>query len=119
MPCKDPEKRRAYSREYNKRQYALNPEVHRQRVQDRKDRIKAEYAAYKATLRCLQCGENHIGCLEFHHPDPSVKEGNPSSLICQSGRTFERVKKELEKCIVLCANCHRKLHWQDRTSEVA
>ena len=62
----------------------------------------------------MGCGENHISCLEFHHLDPTVKEGAVSNLIRVS---FERALKEIEKCIVLCSNCHKKEHWDENKIE--
>ena len=68
-----------------------------------------EFREIKKTLKCNRCSENHIACLEFHHIDPSGKEGNIGQ-ICRSYST-ERLLKEIEKCEILCANCHRKLHY--------
>lgn len=59
--------------------------------------------------RCMICG--YCKCpeaLEFHHEDSTKKDFGVS----QDGltRSWERVKKELNKCILICANCHRELH---------
>ena len=63
-------------------------------------------------LKCVKCGESHIAVLDFHHIDPSKKEFSISS--AKSDRySIDRIKKELEKCIPLCANCHRLEHWKD------
>ena len=57
--------------------------------------------------KCENCGYNHyIGALEFHHLDPSEKEISFS----KSRRSFENLKAELEKCVLLCSNCHREEH---------
>jgi hypothetical protein len=57
---------------------------------------------------CVICGENDPVCLDFHHSDPSTKEMSMS----KGFRTYgiDRVIKEIDKCVLLCANCHRKLH---------
>ncbi len=86
----------------NKEAYLANNRKHRQK------RIAA-FAALKASLSCNDCGEADPACLDFHHVDPSKKEGMISVLFVQ-GYALGRVKKELEKCVVLCANCHRKVH---------
>ena len=61
--------------------------------------------------KCQHCGsevnENNYVIFDFHHTNPSEKENNPNN-IYRYGR--EIVKKELDKCIVLCANCHRLEH---------
>lgn len=66
------------------------------------------FKAWKATLSCVHCGENESCALDFHHLDPSEKEYNIGMMATQY--SMESVLKEAAKCIVLCANCHRKLH---------
>lgn len=66
----------------------------------------------KKDLKCEKCGETHPACLQFHHLDPSKKEGNISGMFWRKDR--EHVLKEIEKCIVLCANCHFKVHYEEK-----
>jgi hypothetical protein len=54
---------------------------------------------------CLICKEYRIHCLDFHHLDPSQKV-RPVSYC----RSIKSVCDEIQKCIVLCANCHRLFH---------
>lgn len=63
--------------------------------------------SWKETQGCLACGENFYACLELHHLDPAEKEAQPSELASVSFKSF---LKEASKCVVLCANCHRKVH---------
>ena len=57
---------------------------------------------------CQKCGYNKdLTALEFHHLDPSQKEINPTKLYY---KPWELTKKELDKCVCLCANCHREIH---------
>ena len=59
--------------------------------------------------RCQVCGyERCIEALEFHHLDPTQKDFG----ISHRGytRSWEKVKEEINKCILLCANCHREFH---------
>jgi hypothetical protein len=74
------------------------------------------YRQYKATLQCVDCGQNHPATLEFHHLDPSQKEVNISRLIATSS-SLRRLKEEMAKCVVLCANCHRIRHWNERQEQ--
>lgn len=67
---------------------------------------------YKTKHPCSKCGEKHPATLQFHHPDKSAKEYNISDMI--AGYSLEHVVEEINKCIVLCANCHSKLHWEER-----
>jgi hypothetical protein len=58
---------------------------------------------------CNVCGENDVVLLDFHHIDPTTKDITIANAV-RSQWTIERIKIEISKCIVLCANCHRKLH---------
>ena len=70
------------------------------------------YIDYKSTLKCSICDENHPACLDFHHEDRDIKESEIARL---AGHTFsiEYIMVEINKCIVLCANCHRKHHFKE------
>jgi hypothetical protein len=58
--------------------------------------------------RCLRCGYDEFDeALECHHRDPSKKEGDITRLLRRVGDAYRR---EIEKCVLLCANCHRALH---------
>lgn len=74
-------------------------------------RRKYEWLATKK-LKCLRCEESHPGCLDFHHRDPSEKDVSISLVVWRWKLT--RLEAEIAKCDVLCANCHRKLHWEER-----
>ena len=56
---------------------------------------------------CSICNESDISCLDFHHLNSNIKEIAPTNLVNYG---LESLIKELNKCIVLCSNCHRKLH---------
>jgi hypothetical protein len=57
---------------------------------------------------CSRCGYNkNIASLEFHHLNPLEKEITPSKLI---NRKWEILKKEIDKCVLLCSNCHKEEH---------
>ena len=62
---------------------------------------------------CVRCGEADPACLDFHHRDPTQKLGHIGEF-----RKFgmERLLTEIAKCDVLCANCHRKLHRDERAN---
>lgn len=62
---------------------------------------------YKQNHPCA-CGENRIACLDFHHSDGS-KENNISFLVCKH-KSIKLLLEEMDKCIVICSNCHRVLH---------
>ena len=59
--------------------------------------------------KCQACGGKfHHASFDFHHLDPSKKEFTITNKI--TNFPFEKLVKELEKCILLCANCHRVEH---------
>lgn len=71
------------------------------------------YNDLKSQSKCKSCSENHIACLEFHHIDSKTKLFEISAFRFYA---LPEVLEELEKCEVLCANCHRKLHYQEFTA---
>lgn len=65
--------------------------------------------------KCEKCGYNHnIAALDFHHLNPKEKEF-AIDLRKFSNMSLEKLQKELDKCILVCANCHRELHNPDLT----
>ena len=62
----------------------------------------------KATYSCKICGESELVCLDFHHLDPSKKDFEISANIHRRG--WKVLMQEIDKCVPLCANCHRKVH---------
>lgn len=74
-----------------------------------KARNRAFVWKYKSDAGCLKCGEKDHVALDAHHIDASVKEYTLNKLLKMSC-ALNKIKKELAKCVVLCANCHRKFH---------
>ncbi len=112
MPFKDPEKRREYRREW----YSKNKESEKAHVRRRKKEIKNWIVKYKDNLSCFECGESHRAIIDFHHKK-GKKEKGISKMIAE-GYSIERIKKELKKCIALCSNCHRKLHYKQNNKKL-
>jgi hypothetical protein len=58
--------------------------------------------------KCKVCGYNkYYGALEFHHLNPNEKDFGISAA---RSFNFEKIKKELDKCVLVCSNCHREIH---------
>ena len=108
MPIKDIQKRREYRRKW----YALNKKSEQAHVNRRKKEITNWFKKYKESLHCLMCGETHPATLDFHHKNRTDKEFGINTRV-HSGYSIDKIKQEIEKCEVLCANCHRKLHYQN------
>lgn len=65
--------------------------------------------------KCEKCGyANNLSALEFHHKNPSEKEVTLNSRHL-SNMSLEKIYKEFEKCLILCANCHREHHNPEMT----
>jgi len=99
MPIKDIIKRRKYAK--------MNQRIKRERLQKEIHKIKIKSS-------CSKCGWNrHPEILMFHHKDKQNKFMSIAKLI--SYVTYvEDLKKEIEKCILLCPNCHSWNHWKDK-----
>lgn len=81
-------------------------------VQKRREAVKKMAVEYKGG-ECQRCGyKKYIGALEFHHINGDKEFG-----IGNKGHTksWEKIKKELDKCILLCSNCHKEVHEELRT----
>lgn len=68
--------------------------------------------AYKEAHPC-PCGEVRPPCLQFHHREPAEKHREVSVMVAM-GYALERIQEEIEKCDVLCANCHALEEWHRR-----
>lgn len=77
-------------------------------VKVRRKKLKNMSVAYKGG-KCIVCGYARLsGALELHHLDPSKKDFGLS--VRGLTRSWEKIKGELDKCVLLCANCHREIH---------
>ncbi|MBP9751982.1 MAG: HNH endonuclease [Candidatus Moranbacteria bacterium] len=91
----------------DKRKYADRAEYMKHAVAKRRKAMRARAVEYKGG-RCSRCGYDRCdAALEFHHVDGQKDFG-----ISQDGltRSWERIRKEIEKCILICSNCHREEH---------
>lgn len=91
-----------------KRKYSDRREYLIRAVCKRRKELGLKAIAYKGS-KCQICGYSRcLDALEFHHLDGSKKEFGIS--FKGITRSWERIKKELDKCILVCANCHREFH---------
>jgi hypothetical protein len=128
------EQRRTHDREYYRRMYSPSGERYEQfkerkrkrdkswyqrnkeRIQEKRKQkryaIMAWYRQYKVTLKCIRCGENEPSCLHFHHRTRAEKKMSIATYVAQVS-SIDKLLQEIEKCDILCANCHLIEHWQD------
>lgn len=104
-------------KEIRKKSYNKNKKTTLDRNKRNKKKSRVWYNEFKSNLKCNRCPENHPACLEFHHVDPTKKEFTISILI---GTTYsiKKIIKEIEKCEILCANCHRKHHYEEKNKTI-
>ena len=91
------------ARKYSDRRQYMIRAVHK-----RRKKVRLMAVEYKGG-KCERCGYARcIEALEFHHQDPTQKDFS----ISEKGytRSWVRVREELDKCIMVCANCHREIH---------
>jgi hypothetical protein len=115
---KNKEQYAAYSLKYyyaNKEKCALRAKKWREKNKDYiKEKQKLEKRKRKLGAieylggKCGKCGESfHPSVYEFHHRDPVNKDRDPSKMMQLS---ISKLYAELDKCDLLCANCHRLIH---------
>lgn len=91
-----------------KRTYQQRREYLIKAVQRRREKVRQMAVDYKGGS-CEVCGYNRcIEALEFHHLDPTKKDFGISAK--GYARSWEKVKAEIQKRALLCANCHREFH---------
>ena len=64
------------------------------------------FKEYKQTLSCEACDESREWVLDFHHKNPNEKDFQISG----KSISWDKIKNELEKCILVCSNCHQEIH---------
>lgn len=86
--------------------YAKKEDMYKNQIM-RWRRIKVKAIEYKGGA-CTSCGyDKHPAALQFHHVDPSQKDAKWNQV---RTRSWDKITHELDKCILLCANCHFILH---------
>lgn len=91
-------------------------EKNRERIRTNRKRNKDRCKSIMNNLKskgCIICGESDIACIDFHHLKDKISE---VGTIFKCG-SMQKALKEVEKCVTLCANCHRKLHFYNLTLE--
>lgn len=109
-------------REYWNKWYARNKNRKSVKEHQKKTakRIRKErrdwFQDLKKNLKCEKCGVQDFRVLDFHHKDPNEKDLEVSNMV-RLRWSKKRILAEIEKCKVLCANCHRIEHWEEKNNE--
>lgn len=100
--CKECERKDA------KEFYKKNSQPYKDRAKKNKTILKIHLNAFLFKLKkdsgCTLCPEKEIACLDFHH----IIKGKPVTRMTNSSNVS--LCRELNKCIIVCCNCHRKIH---------
>ena len=104
-------KRRSYCSDncyyLGKKDYQKNRKFNYEQVKKWRILVKKRAVDYKGG-KCQVCGYDRcIRSLDFHHVDPTKKEFSISEF---KNKKIENLKNELDKCILLCSNCHGEVH---------
>jgi cytochrome c553 len=78
----------------------------KERIQEKKSKVDK----IKSNRGCKRCGFDNPAALDFHHTDQNKSE--TISRMVRNGRSWATIESEIEKCEVLCANCHRIEHYE-------
>jgi hypothetical protein len=106
--AENPEKYSAYHREWKRSHLERSRELNREAGQRFNGSVKAWMWQLKQSQGCVVCGFNHPAALQFHHTD--VKQYEISKMV-REGYSMDKIQKEIENCILLCANCHALEHY--------
>jgi hypothetical protein len=101
----------ACKRAYNKTHYSNNKKYYVGKAKKARDKLKS--LVWERKLKCSRCPQDHPATLHFHHKDASKKEFTIAYAVSK-GWSRRRVLAEIEKCEVMCANCHYIHHWGDK-----
>mgnify|MGYP000178526341 CR=1 FL=1 len=99
------------SKSRSKQYYEENKALHKSNIKLRNKKTifnnRTNYFNILKQSNCIDCPENNPIVLEFDHRD-GVKKIEAVGKMVGAGYSWEVIKKEIEKCDVRCANCHRK-----------
>jgi len=92
-----------------KASYYKHADYYRNKRKQQSKEVRTWLQEYKKSLKCSLCDESEPCCLDFHHQEK--KERKVVARINEFS-SIKKIQEEIKKCIVLCANCHRKEHFK-------
>lgn len=95
---------------HNTEKYRSNPTIRTRTKEARKAirfRTREFFIGLLQQSSCMDCGETDIIVLDFDHRDQKTKKFNLAEAV-SGGISMARIKAEIEKCDIVCANCHRR-----------
>lgn len=112
MPYKNPQVKKTTQKKYARKYYERHKAAVLKRNAVRKAQQRKKWFKFKSQQSCKHCGAKHIAIIDFHHV---IRENKRSvnELAMKQQNVDEAIKEATEKCIPLCSNCHRILHWKE------
>ena len=104
MVHKCPEKRRQYKQEHHQRTKKKKRKQQNQ-LKDKRQHLVLEEMQRRGG-KCAKCGFSDIRALDWHHLDPNDKVNSISEMV-RDRVSMDKLQAELDKCELICANCHR------------
>lgn len=87
-------------------------------MKDQYQKKKDVIQSFKKKAGCKKCGYNKCEeALEFHHINPEEKDDIIARMI-SNNYSLDKVEKEMQKCVVLCANCHREFYYLNKNQQI-
>jgi len=94
---------------YLKKHYKDNKPAYVKRNRASVRKIREYLNDLKRHGKCCQCPEDNDACLDFHHIGSTQKNFSIAQFSSKT-HSLSKVKEEVGKCILVCSNCHRKIH---------
>ena len=88
-------------------------QCHSNYVKNQYAKRKNQAENIKISQGCQKCGDKRGYVLDFHHIDPNIKDGDIARLTSNRNK-WEDIQAEIDKCVILCANCHREFHYLEK-----
>ena len=108
LECGEIDLDRFYKRPNRNTNYTRCKNCHNKEQIERYRNYKKQAVEYKGG-KCERCGyDKCLAALDFHHLDSSKKDSNWKKMRAWK---FEKIKKELDKCQLVCRNCHSEIHY--------
>lgn len=109
----------------SKRRYCIicTKELWKKSNQNKIQKIKDLISNFRIKLgnKCQKCNEGRSHILDFHHIDPSKKEFDIPTMLRYYGfgnKNIKLIEEEVNKCILLCSNCHRDFHYLEYNNNI-
>lgn len=99
-------------------EHYLNSQERRQNVQNRAKTQKNNNVEFIENIKkqgCEKCGDKRTYVLDFHHINPQEKDNTIAHMIKSS--SLKKLAIEVDKCKLLCANCHREFHYLEKENK--